>query len=160
MQQRKQDVLTVQKGFARLQPYVDRLKKDPKDAEANLELGKYFGLLKGKWERALPLLAMGNDEALRTPARQDVAKPKKTADQLALADAWYALAQSEQDPAKLNLERRAAYWYEQAVPDLRGLSRLKASKRIDQISTRLVAAPVETPVGKVGELRKRPRGMQ
>src|SRR5207237_992091 len=49
VQQRKQDVLTVQKGFARLQPYVDRLKKDPKDAEANLELGKYFGLLKGKW---------------------------------------------------------------------------------------------------------------
>ena len=30
VQQRKQDVLTVQKGFARLQPYVDRLKKDPK----------------------------------------------------------------------------------------------------------------------------------
>ena len=59
--------------FSVLQPFVDRLKKDPNDAEANLKLGEYFGLFKGKWDRALPYLASksrGSRASLTvTPAR-------------------------------------------------------------------------------------------
>src|SRR5207253_8849859 len=40
------EVHAAQKGFDHLKPFADRLKKDPADAEANLELGKYFALLK------------------------------------------------------------------------------------------------------------------
>ncbi|MCS7047252.1 MAG: hypothetical protein NZO58_12915, partial [Gemmataceae bacterium] len=59
VQKRTEEVADLQKRFARQQGYVDRLKEDPKDPEANLELGKYFAVVKGRWERALPLLALG-----------------------------------------------------------------------------------------------------
>jgi WD40 repeat protein len=155
VQKRQQEVQTVQKGFARLQTYVDRLKEDPKDAAANLELGKYYALLKGRWERALPLLAMGSDKTLKALARQDLAKPQDAKDQLALADGWWDLAAQEKDPAQLALQRRALHWYEQAIGGLAGLNRTKASRRIEVVSARLAGAAVtQPPIGPVGELKK------
>jgi hypothetical protein len=155
VQKRQEEVLTVQKGFARLQVFVDRLKDNPKDGEANLELGKYFALLKGRWERALPLLAMGNDETLKSLARQDLAKPPSPKEQLALADGWWELAAKEKDPAQLALQRRAQHWYEQAISGLAGLNRTKASKRIELVSARAAGTTVsEGPVGPVGEIKK------
>ncbi len=154
VQKRNEEVAAVEKGFARLQPYVDALKKNPKDAEANLELGKYFGLLKGKWDRALPLLAMGGDEALNAQARKDLARPKSAQDQLDVADGWWDLARQEKDPAQLNLQRRAMHWYELAAVSLQGLNRKKALVRIDQVTARLAGSVVEGPPGPVGEIRK------
>ncbi len=154
VQKRDLEVRAVQKGFAHLKPFVDRLKKDPKDAEANFELGKYFALLKGKWERALPLLAMGSDETLKAQARADLAAPKEGKGQLALADAWWNLADKEKDPAKLNLQVRAKVWYEKAVLNLAGLNRTKALRRLEQINARLEGVAVIGLQGPIGELKK------
>jgi WD40 repeat protein len=154
VQKRQEEVLAVQKGFARLQAHIDRLKKDPKDGEANLELGKYYALLKGRWERALPLLAMGSDPSLNKLAREDLAQPKAAAAQLALADAWWERAAAEKEPAKLSLERRAMHWYEQALAGLAGLNRTKALKRIDLVSARAGGSATDVPAGPVGELKK------
>ncbi len=155
VQKRQEEVLAVQKGFARLQAYVDRLKDNPKDEEANLELGKYFALLKGRWERALPLLAMGSDQSLRALAREDLAKPQAAKEQLALADGWWELAAKENGPAQLALQRRAMHWYEQALGGLSGLNRTKAAKRIELVSARAAGvAPSEVPAGPVGEIKK------
>jgi WD40 repeat protein len=151
---REAEVRVVQKGFARLQAFVDRLKKNPKDAEANLELGKYHALLKGRWERALPLLAKGNDDTLQKLAGQDLENPEGGAQQLALADGWWELAAAEKDPAKLSLQRRAMHWYEKALVNLAGLNRTKALKRIDLIAARLAGVTTESPSGPVGELKK------
>lgn len=154
VQKRTQGVLAVQQGFSKLQVFVDRLKTDPKDNEANLELGKYYAFLKGRWERALPLLAQGSDEVLRGLASRDLTGPKATKSQLDLADAWWTLAGKEKDPAQLHLQRRAMHWYEQAVGSLTGLSRTKALKRIDLVAGRLSGVAVEAPAGPVGELKK------
>jgi WD40 repeat protein len=155
VQKRQEEVLTVQRGFARLQAFIDRLKINFKDGEANLELGKYFALLKGRWERALPLLAMGNDETLRALAQQDLARPQAAKEQLALADGWWELAVKEKDPAQLALQRRAQHWYEQAIGGLAGLNRTKASKRIELVSARAAGTTVsEGPVGPVAEIKK------
>ncbi len=155
VQKRNEEVAAVQKGFARLQAFIDRLAADAKDGEANLELGKYFALLKGRWEKALPLLAMGSDEALRALARRDLAKPQAAKDQLALADGWWDLAAKEKDPAQLALQRRAAHWYEQAIGGLAGLNRTKAAKRIELVSARAAGVtPTEITSGPVGELKK------
>jgi hypothetical protein len=155
VQKRNEETAAVHKGFARLQAFVDRLKADPKDAEANLELGKYYALFKGRWEKALPLLAMGNDEPLKALSTRDLARPKEATDQLALADGWWEAAASAKDPAQLQLQRRALYWYEQAVSNLAGLNRTKALKRIDLVSARLAGTTVsEGPIGPVGELKK------
>jgi sugar lactone lactonase YvrE len=153
-QKRQEEVEAVQKGFARLQVFVDRLKKDPKDAEANLELGRYYALLKSRWERALPLLAMGSDPALAKLARADLAKPEEAPAQLALADGWWDLAAAQKEPAKLSLQRRAMHWYEQALGGLSGLSRTKAIKRIDVVAAQLSGVTPDFPAGPVGELKK------
>jgi hypothetical protein len=154
VQKRNDEVLAVRKGFARLQVFVDRLKSNPNDAEANGELGKYHALLKGRWEKALPLLAMGNDAALKTLAAQDLERPKNPRQQLDLADGWWNLALTEKDPAQLALQRRAMHWYEQAVGQLAGLNRTKALKRIDAVTVRLAGTISDTPSGPVGELKK------
>jgi hypothetical protein len=153
VQKRDQEVRAVQKGFAHLKPFVERLKKDPTDAEANLELGKYYGLLKGKWDRALPLLALGSDETLGRLARDDLGN-KLEKNQLALADAWWNLAQKQKDPAKLHLQARAKVWYEKAVLNLAGLNRTKALRRLDQINARLQGVSTTGPQGPIGELKK------
>jgi WD40 repeat protein len=154
VQKRNLEVRAVQKGFDRLKPFADRLKKDPSDAEANLELGKYFALLKGKWERALPLLAKGTDEVLKAQALRDLARPTESREQLALADGWWNLATQEKEPARLHLQMRARFWYEKAALGLAGLNRTKALRRAEQISARLEGTVATGPSGPVGELRE------
>lgn len=154
MQKKNEEILAVEKGYARFQAYVDRLKKDAMDAEANLELGKYYAFLKGRWEKALPLLAMGGDKALKAQARRDLSQPKDARDRLGVADGWWDLAEKTNEPMKAHLERRALHWYEQAVGELTGLSRTKAAKRIEKIAARLAGSPTDGPAGPVGELRK------
>jgi WD40 repeat protein len=149
---RNDEILAIKKSFSRLQKYVDRLKTYPKDPEANLELGKYYALLKGKWDRALPLLALGNDKGLQAQSKADLAKPKDGKDQLDLADGWWSLATNEKDPAKTHLLQRAAYWYEQALLNLAGLNRTKAQKRIDKIQE-LTQGTVVVKAGPVGEIK-------
>ena len=154
MQKKNEEIRLIEKGYARFQGYVDRLKKDPMDAEANLELGRYYAFLKGRWERALPLLAMGHEEALKQQARRDLSQPKDAKDQLGVADGWWDLAEKEKDPTKLQMERRALYWYERAAAELSGLSRTKAAKRIEKITARLAGVPTDGPSGPLGELKK------
>lgn len=151
VERRGLEVVAVRKGFLRLEPYIERLKKNPKDAEASLELGNYYGLLKGKWEKALPMFAVGSDAALRKLAQHDLSDPQEAAQQLALADGWWDLAEKAEDPSRVNLERRARHWYEKAIIGLRGLNRTKAARRIDLVSARLVDTPsAEGPSGPVG----------
>lgn len=155
VQKREEEVRAVQKSFARLQAFIDRLKDNPKDGEANLELGRYFALMKGRWERALPLLANGSDETLQKLARLDAGSPKDVQAQLALADGWWDAAGKEKDPAQLALMRRAQHWYEQAIGGLAGLNRTKAARRIEQVSARGAGTSgSEVPAGPVGELKK------
>jgi hypothetical protein len=151
VRKRNEDVLILKKNFDRLQPFIDRLKQNPKDPEANFKLGEYYGLLKGKWDKALPLLAFGADETLKAQARLDLARPKQAKDQLTVADGWYDLAEKQKDPVQRNMFRRAATWYEQAAQNGTGLSRTKALKRLERIGTRIEGTPaVVVKAGPVG----------
>lgn len=156
VRRRNEEVRAVEKGFARLQTFVERLKKNPDEPEANLELGKYYGFFKRNWDKALPLLAKGGDETLRQLARRDLAGPKDAHDRLALADAWWERAAAEQDPAKLALQARAATWYDRALGQVAGLNRTKALKRFERVNERLrgLAAPSSLAAGPVGEIKK------
>jgi hypothetical protein len=156
LQKRIEEINAIERNFAKLQGYLDRVQKNPQDDEANLELGKYFGYQKKRWEKALQYFAGGKDIAMKTLARQDLAEPKDTKDQLALADGWWEYAGKETGGAKLAIQMRAMHWYDKAIPGLSGLNRTKAQKRIDLVQDQLTGAPVTTPVasGPVGEIRK------
>ncbi|MBI3821978.1 MAG: WD40 repeat domain-containing protein, partial [Planctomycetes bacterium] len=156
LQKRAEEVRTIEKSFAKVQGYLDRVKKNADDGEANLELGKYFGFQKKRWEKALPYFAATDSPGIKQAARQDLQDPKDTKDQLALADNWWTLADDYKNGGKLAIQMRAMFWYEKALPMLSGLNRAKAQKRIDKVQEQLVGTSVVVPIasGPVGELKK------
>jgi WD40 repeat protein len=149
VQKRNEEIKTAKERFADLQTFVDRLKKDAGDAEANLKLGEYYAFVRGNWARALPLLAKSNADPLGGLAKRDQAAPMDGKDQLALADAWWDYAAKQPEKQQLRLQERAAYWYDKAAPSLTGLNRTKAVKRAEQVAARAegVRPIVEGPVG-------------
>lgn len=110
------------------------LAKSPDDAAANATYGHYLCLLAGNWEKGLPHVAKGTDSKLTTVARQDLDQRTTPEEQLGLADAWWALGQSESGVEKQQLLLRANEWYVTAAEGLKGLSRTKADQRIDAIA--------------------------
>ena len=71
---KKQDeIIRLHKEFAHWQPFADKLAKNPDDPEANLEMGKYHALIKGNWDRGVPMLARGSKGFLQSIAKADLA---------------------------------------------------------------------------------------
>src|SRR5262249_7752248 len=120
-----EEVAAVQKEFGRVQPFLAKLAKEPDDPEASTAAGKYSCLAKGNWKKGLPLLLKGKDEGLQALAKKDMASPKAAKKQVELGDAWWDLAGKEKAPAKERLQERAGFWYDQALPDLTGLNRVR-----------------------------------
>lgn len=152
IRKRRDEVLTLQKHFARWQPFADRLAKDASDAEANAEMGKYHALIKGNWELGLPLLAKGNDTGLKAAASLDMADPKDPALQSSVGAKWQALAAAYKDAMHVQTLLRAHFWYQQALA-------AAAPSETDAIAARLKSImdglPAEYRVGDIAiELRR------
>ncbi len=114
--------------FAAVQKALDTLETDPADADANLKAGQWLCLVRGQWDRGLPMLAKGSNKALAELARQDLGTHGEAKQQVAVADAWWNLG--EKDPAsKAALQDRARHWYQLAMPKLAGLDKARAEKR-------------------------------
>jgi hypothetical protein len=107
------------------------LAEKPGDPGASLTVGRFYCLLKGDWERGLPMLAKGEDAGLRALAERDLGQPEGAAARLALANGWWEAAEKGAGAAKARLQERATYWYEQALPGLTGLSKVAAEKRLE-----------------------------
>lgn len=152
-QKRNEEIRAAEKGFAKQQSYLDRIKAKPDDAAAHLELGKYYGLTKRHWDKALPHLIRGDDAALKALAERDLAGPKDAVAQVALADGWWELAGKEK-PAQLALQTRAAFWYDKAIGQLTGLNRTKAQKRLDIVAERLSGTALPVANVPLGEIKK------
>lgn len=121
------------------------LKGKPDDPEANLIMGKYLCYIKGHWDKGLPLLALGNEVALKALAKQELDGPASSNEQAKLGDGWWALAEKEEGVARRQLHGRAGYWYQKALPGLSGLTKDKAEKRVRQaIAEGLVDSPTQS----------------
>jgi hypothetical protein len=135
-QNRRKDMELVQREAEGVKKHLKTLEKDPKDPDANVEVGKFLCLLKGNWEKGLPLLAQQSaDETLRDLAKKDLAAPTQPNDQVEVGDGWWALAGSETGLAKWQLQKRADTWYKQAAPDLTGITKSRIDKRIKEVET-------------------------
>jgi hypothetical protein len=144
--------LAAQKEFAQIKKFADKLREDPHDPEANLEIGKHLCLQRGNWDKGLPLLAKGSDEELKHLAEQDLAPSEDPKEQAKLADAWAKLAEAEKGNARAQLLTRAYFWYQQALPGLSGLSKNRVEKRVAALIEEL---PPELRGGDVlGEVRR------
>jgi WD40 repeat protein/serine/threonine protein kinase len=126
------------------------LRRQSDDPEANLTVGKYLCFRKGDWDAGLPLLARSGDKALREAAEADLARPGAADEQKKVGDRWWDLAEQKPVLGKTHLQRRAAYWYQQAVT---GLSGLTLDKVQDRIKTVVEQTPDLKPAESRGELR-------
>lgn len=98
-------------------------------------VGRYFGLMKGEWEKGLPHLAQCDDADLRRLAQRDLESPVDAQAQLQLADGWWARSESARSPEDEHLRRRAVFWYDAALKNLpQGLARLKAQERVKELN--------------------------
>jgi hypothetical protein len=141
VQGRAKELAEQRKDYEKIEEALETLKKQPKDAEANLTVGKYLCLTKGDWDKGLPRLALGSDGTLQALARKEAAKPTTAAARTDLADGWWDLAAGERGPAKPHLQRRAYYWYKLAIADLMGLQKEKVEQRLRALSEQLPERP-------------------
>jgi hypothetical protein len=117
-------------SYTSLSPALAKLRTDPNDPAANLALGKFQAFTKGDWQSGLPRIAVGSDPNLKDPAIRDQAAASNPEDRVALADAWWDLADQQTGPARRNLRLRAAGWYQLAAANLSGLEKINAERRL------------------------------
>jgi hypothetical protein len=139
VKRRTKDVEATQKEFERVKKFVAKLADSTEDPEANLEVGRFFCFYKGDWEKGLPLLAKGKDEKLKAQAVKDTKTNAIATEMAETADGWWDLADKQPDTVKDQLQLRAHYWYEQALPELAGLAKSKAEKRESEVQKLLEA---------------------
>jgi len=143
IQARAKDVGELREQYARVRAAEATLSQKPDDGPSHAEVGRFVCFFKGDWEKGLPRLVSGSDPALRDLAQKDLGKPGAPEAKVQLADAWWDVSERERSRlAKSRLRGRAAFWYEQALPNLTGLVRLKVEKRIQEAQ----ASPAQEPI--------------
>jgi WD40 repeat protein len=133
MADRVQEARRAHQEYLRVKPFAERLQREPADPVASQEMGKFYALVRGNWERALPLLARGKDRPWNDLAQRELQDPKTAIDQVALADAWSRLAQQPVSAADAQLLLHAVEWYQRAAAQLQGANRAKVDDRIRAI---------------------------
>ncbi len=113
------------------------LREDPNDPSANLALGRWYCFGLEDYDKGLPLLAKGGDAALAELAGQDIRNPSTPHEKAALGDRWRELARKQPKKITPPMLRRAAYWYTQALEELKGLDRTRVVNRLQEVSNRL-----------------------
>lgn len=99
--------------------------------EEFLQAGKFLCFVQGNWDPGLKALSEGKDETLKALAIKDLAGAESADAQIALGDAWNALA-SKQPAAR----GRALHWYKKAWPTLKGVTRERIRNKFKEISLR------------------------
>ncbi len=130
----QKEVGEVESEFHRLKASRDALEANPDDLDANLAVGKFDCLVKGDFANGLPLLVKGSDKALADLAKLDLAQSVDAAEQVQVADGWWATGKK---PGQL----RAKQLYEGALPRLTGIARTKVEKRIQEFESKSGADP-------------------
>ncbi len=125
----------LKKEFAKVADAEAKLAESPDDPAANFDVGYFVGVVKGDFEKALPLLAKGSDAAFKALAVKELANPSDAAEQSKLADGWWNLGEPRKEPAKTHLRVHAAEWYSRAASGLKGLAKAQAEARCKQANS-------------------------
>lgn len=113
-----------------------RVNANPKDIGSRLQLGRLLCVEQDKWAEGVPLLQHDADPRVRAAVQLDMGNPSTPESILAAGDAWWDLAQSDRTFPPAASRRRAAMWYERAVPQLDGLSKARAEGRLEEAAAR------------------------
>lgn len=136
----EREIGRLERQFDDYQQALTDLERTPDDPAANLIVGHWYGTVQDDWDRAMPFLARGAEEPLAQAARRELARPSDAAEQLALGDTWWELAEKEENRAAAALKQRAGYWYERTLPFLARSERAQVQKRLAAIAAAQSAA--------------------
>lgn len=147
--QQRTAVIKLKAEVAEFEKAQAALAADPKDAAANLTVGKYLCGVQGDWQKGRPHLAAGGLESLQSVIAADAAAEAAEGNagepKLAAADEWFAWADNAKgtDAELIALGKaRAKHWYRAVVDSLTGLSRAKVDKRLEELAS---IADVDVP---------------
>jgi hypothetical protein len=140
---RRSEVAFAKQLYDAMTPLRDEIGEDAKSAQANLEVGRYECFVRGNWTEGLLLLSHGSDKELAEVASLElVADVRKCRP---LADAWWKLAESVEEPWQTQFRQQAKYWYEKVAEELTGLERQSKIANVKGTArTRLVPGLVGT----------------
>ena len=148
LRKKQEEIIRLKKAFTRWKPFAEKLAKNPNDEIANLEMGQYYALVKGDWERGLPMLARGNGTVSKV-ARRDLSE---TETPLAKAGDWFAISGSVPDPMKTQASLRAYHWYLEGYTSADEKAKAVIDANIKRIAD---ALPDEYRIGEIRtELKK------
>jgi hypothetical protein len=131
-QQRGTKMRELARRYDKVKTDLRTLQTQANDPAANFAVGSFLCFEKNNWDKGLPVLARGSDATLKTLAEIDVTSPVDAAVQTALADGWYESALKDRTPARAQMLKRAAFWYQRALPAASGLTKTKIEKRIEE----------------------------
>lgn len=117
-------------GLASVQGALRQLEGQPLDPQANTDYGKFLCFVKGDWDVGVTMLALGGDEALKTPAVKELRAGSDPAAQLAVADAWWDLADKQSEPARKRVRQHAGACYRLAQPGLAEADKPRVAQRL------------------------------
>jgi hypothetical protein len=98
VQDTKKRATMLEREFTKLKGSRLKLLQNPEDGEANTLLGRFYTFAKEDWTQGLPMLASGDDEALRMLAVEELNQPQDRDAQLKLGTAWLDAAAANRDP--------------------------------------------------------------
>jgi hypothetical protein len=122
------------------------LRQNPTDPAANAAVGKYRCLVQNRWNKGIPMLALGNDPAWKDLAVKELKGVTDPAEQAHLGDAWWALGEKGPGIGDKTVRARATYWYQQALAGLAELEKERVAKRLE--AGEGADSQAEFPVGK------------
>lgn len=136
-------------AFAKIAEAQKRLEKSPENPADNLVVGQFYCFTKGDWEYGLPMLALGNDKKLKTLAIKELQGHLTLEQRVDLADAWWDLAEVQEQVAQGNMRQRARLHYRQVLPNVSGLLKDKVARRLGDATPNV---PANEPVPKTPRL--------
>jgi WD40 repeat protein len=150
IRKREEEVRSLQKDYAAYEPFAKQLATDPNDTKANHQMGYYFALYKGNWEKGLPMVAYGSGPAAHAASLE--LGTAKSASPLDAADCWVKFARGTDGLPRINALLHAYQLY------LKNLTSADADER-KVIEARLLevnnALPAEYRAGEITtELRR------
>lgn len=117
------------------------LERTPDDPALNLRLGTVYAL-QNDWNRAVPAFAKGSDAALAKAAKAELdleISPAKAADLY-----WSVELPKKDAQLQSSLRAHAADLYKLSLPDLTGLTKVQAARRIKEVAEPAVSMSQST----------------
>ncbi len=133
---RGKEIESLEKSYNEMKAAAGVLASNANDPGANLKAGRFLCLAKGDWQNGISMLALSDDETLKSLALMEL---ETLPDSLALADGWWKYSESLEGVPRNHVQSHATDWDRTALPNLTGLNKSKVEKRIASVMSTVPA---------------------